>query len=108
MVIEPENQPRYVWYSEVPKLLRDDAPLKVLITYHAYKKETPEEWRQEFLRQLENEVAGGSHPVRPSGEVEVLCILGDKMLEDPSDWHGFCLRREDGAWVTTPLKKPQL
>jgi hypothetical protein len=99
VAIEPENEPRYVWYSEVPKLLRDDAPLKVLITYHGYNtKQTPEGWRQDFLDHLKNEATSGGHEVEPAGDVEFLAILGDRVEDNASDWHGFALRRTNGAW----------
>ncbi len=97
-VIEPENEPRYVWYSEVPKLLKDDASLKVLITYHGYAKETPGEWRRAFLDQLKDELTRGERKVQPVGDVEFLVILGDRVTENPEDWYGYVLRRVEGAW----------
>ena len=108
VVIEPENQPRYVIFSEVPKLLKDDAPLKVLITYHAYAKaEAPEAWRRKFLDTLRHEVTGEGHPVRPSGPVEFLTILGDRVEEDPTDWHGFVLKRSDRDWQDDWMALPR-
>ncbi len=110
VVIETENDPTHTPGYEVAALLTDDAPLKVLVTYHYPRgDETSEEWREEFLRTLYRTITSAStihdpehheitSPVRPSGDIEFVLIVGDEVVDDPRDWRGYSLSRRGGTW----------
>ena len=118
VAIETENDPTHTPEYEVAGLLTDDAPLKVLVTYHYPRgDETSEEWREPFLRTLYRTITSAStihdperpeltSPVRPPGDFEFLLILGDHVEDNPRDWRGYSLSRRGGRWEAPWARLP--
>ncbi len=102
VVIEPENDPESVYDSEIPKLVTDGAPLKILITYHGYgPNQLPSEWRKGFLTKARETIAGTQLSILPDEELEFLVILGDRVEERPEEWQGYSLRLHRGRWQSS-------
>ena len=105
VAIEAENNARSTLKSEVPGLLTDSAPLKVLVTYdYPRPGETPDKWRSRFLPTLCRTITSKStiqdpYKLRPPGDFEFLLVLGEYVVEEhPRRWLGCSLSRRGGEW----------
>ncbi len=107
VAIEAENNARSTLKSEVPGLLTDSAPLKVLVTYdYPHPGETPDKWRRRFLPTLYRTITSestirGPYRRRPPGDLEFLLVLGKYGVEEhPRRWLGRSLSRTGGRWAS--------
>lgn len=96
VVIEHENNPYSTKRSEVPKLLKSAAPLRVLITY---SNGNPR--RLEGLLSSTEKVISKHWAGRKAGEF--LLVLGKRRVYNPASWIGFRWKENDKMyqWLTT-------
>ncbi len=101
VTIEAENNSESALGSEVPKLLSDEASLKVLITYPpgAYGGHgSLRVWRDDYLTRLSQAIQTTAGRAKTGCAAEFLLIYGDYAFPAPVEWHFASLASDDHRW----------
>ena len=124
IAVEVENRPKTIFKREVPDLLKDTAPLKIVISEYP---DTPspgyggygsaQGWQREVLLPLVDSIIRrheNQGQIEPAGGVDLLILLADRppgrLIRNW--WHGFAWKRSGGEWLnvrffgTPPLGPP--
>ena len=113
IVIEVENTANSALEEngEVPKLLRDETPVKVVLTQYPDRPtaygglDSPKKWQSEVLRRRVDAILKSPEGIRPEGEIDLLIALADRPPGErvPNHWDGFLWRRRSGRWNLSVL-----